>query len=85
MATIAQTTENADLPYWIALSRVGEVGPVRFALLLERFGTARAAREATAPAWEEAGLDRRAVTSLSEARRTLDPAAKAERVERAGF
>jgi DNA processing protein len=82
---MAQTTAPDDLPYRLALTRAGEVGPMRFALLLERFGTARAAWEAPQAAWEEAGLDRRAVASLAGARRTVDPQAEADRLARAGF
>ena len=50
LSGLDQTTEE---PYWIALSLVPGVGPVGFARLLGRFGTARAAWAAGASLLEE--------------------------------
>lgn len=64
---------DEDLPFWIALSRINGIGPRRFGLLLEAFGSARAVWEATASQLIEAGLDRRSVESLARLRPRIDP------------
>ena len=38
----AHDLSDPDLPYWLALSRVKGIGPARFKLLLDAFGTAEA-------------------------------------------
>ena len=48
---------DPDLPYWLALNRVKGIGPARFRLLLESFGSARGAWEAYPADWQAAGLD----------------------------
>jgi hypothetical protein len=40
---------DPDLPYWLALNRVKGIGPARFRLLLDAFGSA-------AEAWSASGL-----------------------------
>ncbi len=62
-----------DLPFWIALTRVSGVGPRRFDLLLQAFGSARAVWEAPAGQLIEAGLDRRTVEALMAVRPRIDP------------
>lgn len=60
----ATALDDPDLPYWLALNRVKGIGPARFRLLLEAFGSARGAWEATPSGWQAAGLDARSVASL---------------------
>ncbi|MGZ3714977.1 MAG: hypothetical protein ACXVA4_06130, partial [Ktedonobacterales bacterium] len=43
----AQDLDDPDLPYWLALNRVKGIGPARFKLLLDAFGTAEAAWRGT--------------------------------------
>ncbi len=73
-----------DKAYWIALTQVTGIGAVRFAALLELCGSAQAAWRASVQQMRGAGLDRRAVENLLEARRQVDPARELARVERAG-
>ena len=40
--------DDPDLPYWLALNRIKGIGPARFKLLLDAFGSAEAA-------WADAG------------------------------
>ena len=76
----ATALDDPDLPYWLALNRVRGIGPARFRLLLERFGSARDAWEATPADWQAAGLDTRTVASLEKQRRGIEPAAEVERL-----
>ncbi len=81
-AANAPTTalDDPDLPYWLALNRVKGIGPARFRLLLEAFGSARGAWEATPSGWQAAGLDARSVASLEKQRRRIEPDAEVERL-----
>ncbi|HEX6542596.1 MAG TPA: DNA-processing protein DprA [Ktedonobacterales bacterium] len=81
-AAMGTAFDDPDLPYWLALNRVRGIGPARFRLLLEAFGSARAAWEATASGWQAAGLDTRTATSLEQQRRLIEPAAEVERLIR---
>ena len=74
--------DDPDLPYWLALNRVRGIGPARFRLLLEGFGSARGAWEATPADWQAAGLDTRTVAALEKQRRGIEPAAEVERLLR---
>ncbi len=73
-----------ELGYWLVFHRVMGIGPARFRALLQHFGDLRAAWEADEKAWQEAGLDRRTIQNLREARGRLRPEAELERVRRAG-
>ncbi len=74
---------QSEKPYWIALSLVPGVGPVGFARLLRRFGTARAAWAAGASLLEELPrVPDDAVSALARLRRE-GVAAAAERVHEA--
>lgn len=73
---------DPDLPYWLALNRVKGIGPARFRLLLEAFGTAEEAWKASPAAWQAAGLDARTNTSLEQQRRRIVPDAEMERLLR---
>jgi len=79
-AAPATALDDPDLPYWLALNRVRGIGPARFRLLLERFGSARDAWEATPADWQAAGLDTRTVAALEKQRRSIEPAAEVERL-----
>jgi DNA processing protein len=61
------------------------IGPVRFRQLLSAFGTLQAAWEAPDVALREAGLDRRALRSLKEARQRISPAAELARLDHLGI
>ena len=74
--------DDPDLPYWLALNRVRGIGPARFRLLLEGFGSARGAWEAGATDWQAAGLDSRSVAALEQQRRRIEPEAEVERLVR---
>ena len=76
----ATALDDPDLPYWLALNRVKGIGPARFRLLLEAFGSARNAWEATPSGWQAAGLDTRSVASLEKQRRRIEPDAEVERL-----
>ena len=73
-----------DKAYRVALNKVAGIGPVRTAALLAACGTAEAAWHASIQQLKAAGLDRRALENLLQARRDLDVAAEWERVCRAG-
>lgn len=79
-ATPETALDDPDLPYWLALNRVRGVGPARFRLLLEGFGSARDAWEATPAGWQAAGLDTRTVASLEQQRRRIEPQAEVDRL-----
>src|SRR5690242_11064324 len=81
-ATPETALDDPDLPYWLALNRVRGIGPARFRLLLEGFGSARGAWEATPADWQAAGLDTRTVAALEKQRRSIEPAAEVERLLR---
>src|SRR5574340_715765 len=55
----ADAPADPDLPWWLALNRIKGIGPARFTLLLDAFGSARAAWEAAPAEWRRAGLDER--------------------------
>ncbi len=73
---------DPDLPYWLALNRVKGIGPARFRLLLEAFGTAEEAWKASPASWQEAGLDARTSAALEQQRRRIEPEAELERLLR---
>lgn len=75
----------SERQYWVGFSLVKGVGPVRVRQLLERFGSLREAWEAPSTALAEAGLDRRALRSLTEARRRVDLEAELARLDKLGI
>lgn len=78
----AAAWHEPDLAYWLAFNRVKGIGPARFAMLLARFRTARAAWEADPAEWRAAGLDERTAASLVRQRAHIHPEAELERLER---
>ena len=75
---------DGDLGYWISLTRVTGIGPRRFNLLLETFGSARGAWEAEPHALLLAGLDRRTADALVAARRQADPTSEVGHLQALG-
>jgi DNA processing protein len=75
---------DGDLGYWIALSRVTGVGPRRFDLLVQAFGSAHAIWDATDSQLVAAGLDRKTVQALVAARRKVDPSVEVHNLQRMG-
>ncbi len=73
---------DADLPWWLALNRVKGVGPARFQLLLDAFGSARAAWEAEPAAWRAAGLDERTAAAFGRQRAEIHPEKEMETLAR---
>jgi DNA processing protein len=71
--------------FWIAFNKIPGVGPVRFRLLLAAFGTLRNAWQASLDDLSQAGLDRRAIQSVSENRRLIDPGAELARLDKLGI
>jgi DNA processing protein len=72
--------DDPDLPYWLALNRVRGIGPARFRLLLEGFGSAHEAWRATLADWQAAGLDARTAASFERQRQSIEPEAEVERL-----
>ncbi|HYP18879.1 MAG TPA: DNA-processing protein DprA, partial [Chloroflexia bacterium] len=71
-------------PYWIGLNRVTGIGPARMRLLLDYFGSAETAWNATIGDLLASGLDAKSTDALLAARRTLTPDAEMERLESMG-
>ena len=77
------TTIEHDLPYWIAFSRVPTVGRVRIGLLEERFGSLKAAWEASGSELGASGLTPGVVSAIEQVRRVVEPEGELERVHNA--
>jgi hypothetical protein len=73
--------DDPDLPYWLALNRVRGIGPARFRLLLDAFGTAEAAWCGTVAGWQAAGLDTQTASAFERQRHTIVPEAALERLD----
>ncbi len=75
---------SPSAPYWIGFQRTKRIGPIRLQRLVERFGSIETAWNA--PISElRAVLDESSLESLSSIRRSFDPVAEVERVERLGI
>ncbi len=72
------------LGYWIGFNRVRGIGPARLRALLDFFGSVETAWQAPSEALHEAGLDRRSLANLIQARSELDLPGELARLERAG-
>jgi DNA processing protein len=70
--------------YWVLLSMVAGIGPMRFRRLLEVCGDARRGWLASDAALGLAGLERRSAESLRQLRSSLTPEAAFQRLERLG-
>ncbi len=73
-----------DVKYWVGLNKVSGIGPARFQRLLDRFGSGEDAWNAPAVELARAGLDRKPLQNLLEARATLDLDAELGRLAAAG-
>lgn len=73
----------ADLRYWIGFNRVSGIGPAKLQRLLDFFGDLPSAWQAGSSDLARAGLDKRAVENLIQARQTLDLDAQVEKAQRA--
>ena len=71
--------------YWLALSRVGGIGAVRFRTLLGAFGSIEAAWQATPEALRASSIGPAAVAALVDGRRRIDPEQESARVVEAGY
>lgn len=80
LPTPQQDLDDPDLPYWLALNRVKGIGPARFKLLLDAFGTAEAAWRGSINAWQAAGLDTRTANGFEQQRKRIVPEAEVERL-----
>jgi DNA processing protein len=79
------TMESDDLKYWVGFNLVNGVGPVRFRRLLDVFGAAREAWNASAPTLAAAGLDARCVESILAVRDRANLDRHMERVRQRGI
>ena len=73
---------DPDLPYWLALCRVRGIGPARFQLLLDHFGSAEHVWRGEPGDWLAAGLDPLTTAGFTEERRHIVPAAELEALSR---
>jgi DNA processing protein len=76
---------NNERHYWVAFSYVPGIGPTRARQLLEMFGSLREAWHAPAEAVAQAGIDKRALKSLHEARKRIDIGAEVARLDKLGI
>jgi DNA processing protein len=75
-------SDDPDLPWWLALNRVRGVGPARFRLLVEYFGSAREAWEAEASDWRAMGMDERTSAAFARQRKLITPDGEMETMAR---
>ncbi len=73
-----------ELAYWVGFNRVAGIGPARLRALLDFFGNASSAWRGDSADLQEAGLDRRSLTNLLAARKSIDLAGELERLDQAG-
>lgn len=71
--------------YWVGFSRVPGIGSARLRALLDHFGDAERAWDATQAELQASGLPSREIQSLLRTREILDLEAELTRLERAGF
>ena len=73
-----------ELGYWVGFNKVMGIGPARLRALLDFFGSVEAAWHASPEELREIGLDRRSITNLLAARKTLDLQSELDRLAAAG-
>ncbi len=73
-----------DARYWVGLSLIPQIGPVKARRLLDHFGDLAVAWRASALDLAAAGLDRRALENVLAARPKIDLDAEMEKIARAG-
>lgn len=77
--------DASERTYWVAFRMAPAIGRARFELLLKAFGALERAWRASPEALRAAGLDARAITSVSTLKARIDPDAEMARLERAGI
>lgn len=73
---------NSDLPFWLAFNVFVGIGPVRFKILLDYFGTAQKAFEAPQKTWQNLGLPSNLVTNFLIFRQKFNPQKFLEEVKK---
>jgi DNA processing protein len=73
-----------DLAYWIGFNKVSGIGAARLRALLDYFGDLQTAWQASAHDLQQAGLDRRSVANLLQARQAVDLESEVGQVQRWG-
>ena len=72
-----------DIKYWVALSRVPNLGPVKFRLLEEYFGSLERAWASGPGDFNAAGLDSKTIRAIMSCRDSISPDDEIEKLERA--
>jgi DNA processing protein len=80
MPPASGSLDDPELAYWLAFNRVKGIGPARFRLLLEAFGSAEAAWAADVESWQAAGMDARTAAAIERQRPTIVPEAEVDRL-----
>ncbi len=73
-----------DVRYWIGFNRVTGIGPAKVRALIDHFGDLGGAWRADAADLRDAGLDRKSIENLINARRAINLDQEFERVSKAG-
>lgn len=74
-----------DLRYWLGFNKVPGIGAARLRALLDYFGDLEIAWHASSHDLQQAGLDRRSLANLLQARQVLDLDAEVAKLERSGI
>jgi DNA processing protein len=75
----------ASRKYWVGFNIVPSIGPAKVRALLDRFGDLETAWHADGPSLQDAGLDRKAISNLRQARAELDLDAQMADIEQRGL
>jgi len=75
-------SQNDQLKYWVAFSRVPGIGRVRMAQLRDRFGDLALAWKASAAELKQAGLDARVTAAIGHLRPMISPDEELEKLAR---
>ena len=78
-------TSSSDKRYWIGFNLIKGIGAVRFQALIQHFGDLERAWRAPAVELTAAGLGRKVIERILEARETVDLAALNANIERQGI
>ena len=80
MLELNVSMERDELKYWVAFSRIPRIGPARFKLMEQRFGSLERAWRAGLTELKGAGLDDRSSRTISTRKLVIDPDAEMERL-----
>ncbi len=78
------SVQNSDLKYWVAFTRVPQIGHVRMRLLEGYFESLGAAWSASASDFRAAGFERKVAETITTRRANVDPDGEMEALERHG-